>query len=173
MSHEEIDKEIRALIRDHKPSLKRSLRHRFGCLPEDMIEDAITDALLAYYHKRRRGQRLENTIGFLFTAARNAAIDRLKERNVPEHLESDAAAIAPAPDMMNEILACVDLDNAISQLPPRQRQVIVLRYKGYSVSETAQILGMAEGTVGATTTAARRNLRRIIGKQGGRREEAR
>jgi RNA polymerase sigma factor (sigma-70 family) len=79
---------------------------------------------------------------------------------------------AQAPDMLEVIEISADVRRAIRQLPRRQRQVVELRYLyEFSVAETAQILGMAEGTVGPTTKAALDKLKRIIEDHGGRWEE--
>lgn len=170
MTPEEIDKEIETLVRDHGGRLRGYLR-RLG-LPGHMAEDVLTDALLAVSDKRRRGQPLDYPRAFLFRVARNAAIDQLKGLYAEAVPDSDAVDEAAGPDMLDAVEVSEDLGRAIGQLPQRQRQVIELRYlRDFSVSETAQILGIAEGTVGPTTTAALRNLRRIIEEQGGGREE--
>lgn len=63
------------------------------------------------------------------------------------HLDADAA----------EVLA---LRSAVAGLPARQRAVVVARYYlGYDVAGTAALLGVAPGTVKATTSHALANLR--------------
>ena len=132
----------------------------------------LTDALLAVAGKRRRGHALDYPRAFLFTVARNAAVDRLKRRYAAEMPDSQVVDEARAPDMLDAVEASEDMAQAIRQLPARQRQVIKLRYlEGFSIAETAQILGIANGTVGPTASAALGNLKRIITGQGGHREE--
>lgn len=54
----------------------------------------------------------------------------------------------------------VTLRSAVAALPPRQRAVIVSRfYLGYDVAGTAALLGIAAGTVKATTSHALAKLR--------------
>ncbi len=56
------------------------------------------------------------------------------------------------------------LINALAQLPPRQRAVIVLRYyDDLSVGQAAEALGCSEGTVKSQTFDALTNLRGLLG----------
>ena len=53
---------------------------------------------------------------------------------------------------------------AMRDLPPRMRAVVVLRYwEGESVTRTAQVLGMSEGTVKSTSARALDRLRDLLG----------
>jgi RNA polymerase sigma factor (sigma-70 family) len=54
----------------------------------------------------------------------------------------------------------VALRSAMERLPPREREVVVARYVlGLSQQEAAEALGIATGTVAATTAHATRKLR--------------
>ncbi|MDI6771997.1 MAG: RNA polymerase sigma factor [bacterium] len=56
---------------------------------------------------------------------------------------------------------------AVSQLPPRQRAMTVLRlYQDLPYQEIASIMGCSEGTVKATMFAALRKLRRTLVEEG-------
>jgi RNA polymerase sigma-70 factor (sigma-E family) len=55
----------------------------------------------------------------------------------------------------------IDLARALSRLPKRQRMVLILRFADdLSVAETAAVMGCAEGTVKAHTSAALKAIRR-------------
>jgi RNA polymerase sigma-70 factor (ECF subfamily) len=56
-----------------------------------------------------------------------------------------------------------DLASAIHALPPRRRMVVFLRYfADLPLSEIADVLGIAEGTVSATLAQARSDLRAAL-----------
>ncbi len=64
--------------------------------------------------------------------------------------------------------ARIDLDRAVRRLPERQRHAIELYYfVGLRVDEVAVVMGCAEGTVKSTLSAARNNLRTILGEDYG------
>ena len=55
------------------------------------------------------------------------------------------------------------LSEAISRLPPRQREAIACRYlRGMSLRQTAEVMGCAEGTVKSAASAALVRLREIL-----------
>jgi RNA polymerase sigma factor (sigma-70 family) len=174
ISNEDLDKEIRSLVLDCGRDLRHYLRGGRFLLPEDLVAEVINDALLVIALKRRCGTTLTNPRGYLFAAARNAAKDRLKNlyAEVPDSPALESRSAPDCIDMLAGVLVREDLRDAIRQLPSRQRQVIELRYlREFTIAETAEILGMAEGTVGPTTAGALRNLKRIITERGGAWEE--
>ena len=65
------------------------------------------------------------------------------------------------------------LQEALAKLTPKQRAVIVLRYfEDLSESETAQIMGIAVGTVKSQTSHALGRLRKLAPELAGRVEES-
>lgn len=165
MTPEEIDEETEALVREHDGPLTGYLR-RLG-LPADLTGEVLTDALVAVADMRRCGKPVHNLRAFLFTVAHNDAVDRLAALN-RELPVAGAGEDVPSPALLDAHEISEDLINAIRQLPPRQRQVIELRHvAGYSVKETARIMGISTGTVGPATISALRNLKKIITQQNG------
>jgi RNA polymerase sigma-70 factor (sigma-E family) len=57
----------------------------------------------------------------------------------------------------------LDIEAALSALPPRQRVAVVLRHlEDLSVAEVSQLMGCSEGTVKSTTSDGLRALRRAL-----------
>lgn len=77
-----------------------------------------------------------------------------RERSYAESSFDEAAVRRAMPE------ARVDLERAISELPPRMRTALVLHcIEGLPQSEVATIMRVAEGTVKAHVHAARRHLK--------------
>jgi RNA polymerase sigma factor (sigma-70 family) len=167
ISPEELDKEIEAFVAEHGKDLERYLRGNKIRLPSHLVGDVINDALLAVADKRRRGHTIDNPRFYLFRVARNAAIDRLKDQYATGIPDSRAIAeYQNRDDMLAHAEISHDLRIAIRRLAPRQQQIIELRYlRDFTVKETAEILNIAEGTVGPTTTVALRRLKQILSGQ--------
>ena len=63
----------------------------------------------------------------------------------------------PAPPTDAATLAAERVDavrRALAQLPPRDRQLLLLRYAGYSYGEIAAVLDVAPGSVGTMLVRA-------------------
>lgn len=59
--------------------------------------------------------------------------------------------------------ARLDVAEALAQLPPDERTLIVLRYfEGLSYAEMAEILGKPSGTIGSELNRARQKLRDVL-----------
>ena len=67
----------------------------------------------------------------------------------------------PAPDELGRLTDDLDLANSINRLKPEFIEVILLfYYQGFSVSEIAAILNIAEGTVSSRLSRARDKLQK-------------
>ena len=103
---------------------------------------------------------------FVFATARHLLIDLVRQRNVvPIEAAADLEALeiaADAPGPEHVAIARDDLRHlraAMEELPPRCREVIVLRrIHGLSRAEIAQRMGVTEGTVSQHLAYAVRQL---------------
>jgi RNA polymerase sigma factor (sigma-70 family) len=170
---EALEKEIETLVRDHGAALEGFLRGPRLRLPDHLVGDVVNDTLLAAMRKFQQGEDLTSPRAFLCTVARHAAIDRLRTQyatGMPSHnLEASSRSNT---DMLAGVEISEDLRQAIKKLPTQQQRVIELRYlRDFSINETAAILGIAPGTVGATASAALRRLRASLEPEDSIREE--
>lgn len=105
---------------------------------------------------------------WLYTIARRVAIDAARSRQArPAEvglIENDRASTV---DTISGALALRDLKDAIHQLNPEQRMVLrELHFRGASVEEAAQRLGIPAGTVKSRAHHAMRLLRTALDPTG-------
>ena len=121
---------------------------------QSAAEDLLHDVYVQVYEAASR-QLPDNPKAFVLTTARNLLISRVRHANVvPIEALADFEAIqtaidAPGPEQT--VIAREELrrlEAAIAQLPPRCRQVVMMRrVEGLSRSEIAERLGITEDTV--------------------------
>lgn len=128
------------------------------CRDWHAADDIVSITVGKVFEKWRMVSRADNRDAY---AQRILTRTWLDERRRPwrrEHAQADlpdgpAAVLEPVMD--RDSLAA-----ALGALQPRQRAVVVLRYYlDYSISETAAVLGIAEGTVKSQTTRGLEALR--------------
>ncbi len=103
------------------------------------------------------------TRSYVVTIAENKAIDlyRRKKRLTEEELDGRAVGL-PAPRSGDGSLAA-----AIASLPPRWREVILLRYdSGYTSAEVAKMLGQSAASVQKLEQRAKARLKKILEEEG-------
>jgi RNA polymerase sigma-70 factor (ECF subfamily) len=121
----------------------------------DRAEDVVQDALLRAWRYRSRYDAGRGPFeNWLLAIVANEARRALKARRTPWHRHVVAVDSASASD------ARIDLERSLGRLPPRQRSAIDCYYfVGLSISQTAAVMGCAEGTVKSTLADARARLR--------------
>jgi RNA polymerase sigma factor (sigma-70 family) len=140
------------LIEFHRDDLRGFLLRRVNC-PET-AEDILQDA----YFKLTQAEpnsRINNPKAYLFRVVSNLAIDYLrKKQREAEHFTDDSQiihAVDPAASLERQIFSqeqIARLKLAISELPPRCRQIFILhKLKHYSYSQIMDELNIAESTV--------------------------
>lgn len=86
----------------------------------------------------------------------------LDERRRPWRRER-TVELPDNPAYVSDHAATLDLRDALARLPARQRATVVLRFwADASVAETAQALGVSEGTVKSQTARAMAQLRSLL-----------
>lgn len=119
---------------------------------EDVIQDTYARVLAL---NDRASNAVRNWHAFLFTTARNVALDRIRRAPV---VSLDILAEMDSPDVIDQRPAADDalnarqelalLSNAIASLPDRCREALTLRkLYGLPQREIARRLGISESTV--------------------------
>jgi RNA polymerase sigma factor (sigma-70 family) len=137
------------LYREHAPKLWRALTAYAG---SHVADDALAEA---FAQAAARGPALRAPERWVWTAAFRIAAGEMKERRSIQPL--------PAPQLEADAVEALDLLNALGQLPPRQRAVLILHYYGgYKTREIAQIVGSTAATARVHLSAGRKRLREIL-----------
>lgn len=136
------------------------------CWSRAAAEDAVQEALARAWERSNRGEEIENLEAWVRTVAvnlsRSAWRRLLAERRAGDRLRRGGllGGLAPEPSADR-----VDVLEAISHLPRRQRQATVLRYYlGLDVAEISTALGVREGTTKTTLHRARKTLAATLGE---------
>jgi RNA polymerase sigma-70 factor, ECF subfamily len=119
-------------------------------------EDAVQETFAAVWRSART-YKPERGAGaaWLYAVARNAIVDRSRNRSEPPAEIPDAPAIEPGPDERAEAsYVSWRVHRALAELPENERDVIELAYyAGLSQSEVADFLNIPLGTVKTRTRA--------------------
>ncbi|MDV9171017.1 SigE family RNA polymerase sigma factor [Streptomyces sp. W16] len=148
--------------RSRQAHLRRSAH--LLCGDWHLAEDLTQTALAKLYAVWRRVRQLESPDGYARRVLYRTFIDETRRRRWWERagaLQEDVVAPASDPDLRLTLL------DALRQLPPRGRAVLVLRFwEDQSVEATAAALGCSVGTVKSQTSRGLGTLRRILADSG-------
>jgi RNA polymerase sigma-70 factor (ECF subfamily) len=125
-------------------------------------EDALQDAMLSA-HRGAGSFRYDAAVGsWLHRIVVNACLDRL--RRAKAHRTAPLEDVYPVPDRTAQVETAIGVQHALMRLPLEQRAAVVaVDMQGYSIADTARMLGVAEGTVKSRCARARVRLARLLG----------
>ncbi|WP_254897887.1 SigE family RNA polymerase sigma factor [Kitasatospora sp. NA04385] len=132
-------------------------------LSEDLVQETLGQ-MYAHWHRLHRPSwagRIDNPAGYAQTVLVRAYLSHQRRRSSSERPSQVLPEVAEdAPDSALR-LALVE---ALSQLPPRDRAVVVLRYwEDRSVEETAAIVKDSSAAVRTRCSRALAKLRGLLG----------
>lgn len=141
-----------AEVQPHESALRTYLQTRFPQVRD--FDDIVQETYRRVLREQAAG-RIRHVRAFMFTAARNIALDLFRRRKhgpvtaIPNPAELNVVEERPdAAEMLSHLQELEILAEAVHSLPDRCRQVIMLRYlKGCSYQEIADRLGVSVETV--------------------------
>lgn len=158
-------------VQPHESSLRSYLRSVFPSLPD--IDDLVQESYARLIRAREAG-RVSYVKAFLFTTARNAALDFFRRKRVVS-IESVAdfeelSVLEDGPDAAEAVNKQQELEllsAAVRTLPDRCRQVLTLRLLyGLSHKEIAAELRISEHTVKAQLAKGMRRCADYFSERG-------
>jgi RNA polymerase sigma-70 factor, ECF subfamily len=147
------------LFRRHHRQLHRVARLTSRCTED--AEDALQEAM-ASAHRAAGAFRHDAAVSsWLHRIVVNACLDRLRRNK--SHLTTALDDVYPVPDRTAQVETAIAVQRALMRLPLEQRAAVVaVDMHGYSVADTARLLGVAEGTVKSRCARARARLAAIL-----------
>jgi RNA polymerase sigma-70 factor (ECF subfamily) len=149
-----------ALISRHRDRLWAVALRTMG--DPDEAADALQDALLSAHRSAATFRGDSQVTTWMHRIVVNACLDRIRRSKarptvpLPEH--DSAHPIEPSDPLGRRELAW-EIDRALRTLPDEQRAALVLiDVEGYSVDETAELLGIPTGTVKSRCARGRAKL---------------
>jgi RNA polymerase sigma-70 factor (ECF subfamily) len=125
--------------------------------PEDAA-DALQDAMLSAHRSAPRFRHDASVSSWLYRIVVNACLDRLRRNksHLTILLEEDTCHIGDPTPRVDTALV---VERALMRLPVEQRAAVVaVDMQGFSIAETARVLGIPEGTVKSRCSRARAKL---------------
>ncbi|MGX7823760.1 RNA polymerase sigma factor SigM [Actinokineospora sp. 24-640] len=153
------------LVRRHRDRLwavaLRTLRD-----PEE-ASDALQEAFISAFRAAGSFRAESQVTTWLHRIVVNACLDRIRRRNarptVPLPEAGPGEPVMPRDAMADRETQLV-VRRALAELSDEQRMPIMLvDVEGYSVAETAKLLGIAEGTVKSRCARGRAKLAKLLG----------
>lgn len=159
---------FKAEVQVHETSLKSYLRSAFPGVRD--VEDVVQESYLRVWRARAKGT-VDSVRGFLFRAARNLSLDKVRSADYRRTttqggLEAFCSLVDPhCPHQQADLqeVRTKLLAEAITQLSPRQQDVIILcKIKNLSRAEAARALGITPSTLDNQMTRAMKRLHLIL-----------
>ncbi|MGE0848206.1 MAG: sigma-70 family RNA polymerase sigma factor [Hyphomicrobiaceae bacterium] len=135
------------------------------CGDIERADDLVQETLLKAWNHLDSFQEGTNLRAWLFTILRNTYFSecRRRRREVEDHDGTKAAELAVHPAQQGHI-DMQDFRRALNELPPDQREALVLvGAAGFSYEEAASISGCAVGTIKSRVNRARARLSALLG----------
>jgi RNA polymerase sigma-70 factor, ECF subfamily len=151
------------LVEQYSPRLRYFLRKLLASA--DGAEDALQDVWLDVFRHLPRLADPQALKAWLYRIARDRAFGRLRKAKRLEQPLDEASVVDPAAPDENDFSAvdAARIHAALDELPPEQREVLVLRFlEEMSYEEIARVVGCQLGTVRSRIYYGKRALKRAL-----------
>lgn len=134
----------------------------------DLAEDMVQEIFLKIWLKRKSLPNVENFSGYLFITARNHILDELRKRvkdisfseTLIEYFQQSPGT--PEQHLLHKESTAL-LQKAVESLPDQQKKIYqLIREKGLSREEIAELLGISKNTVRNNMARALQSLRQYL-----------
>ncbi|WP_034267565.1 SigE family RNA polymerase sigma factor [Actinospica robiniae] len=162
-----MDEDFAAFARERQQQLYRTAY--LLCGNRDRAQDLVQSTLVALLKSWNRVRDADNPDGYVHTAlVRTFLSERRRLRREAEiHTlasSRSAAHHAPAHDATTDLR--LTILQALRQLPPKPRAMVILRYwEDLTIEQTAAALGCSEGNVKSQCSRSLEKLRNLLGDQ--------
>ncbi|MFC7440209.1 RNA polymerase sigma factor SigX [Laceyella putida] len=153
--------DFEALFKTHYPFVVRQVMR---IIPSQSVaEDIAQDVFLRFYHANRSG--VEHVAAWLTRAAINASYNYLRsEKRHSARVEKEtmhSSGTAPSTEsrwLEREEIAAVR--NILSQMDERERNLLLMKYSGFSYDELAEAINIKKESVGTLLSRAKSKFRK-------------
>jgi RNA polymerase sigma-70 factor, ECF subfamily len=154
------------LFHRYQPQLYQLARITTKC-PDD-ARDALQDAMLSAHCNAPRFRHDCSVSSWLYRIVVNACLDRLRRHKARPTTPLDGlTTVGWIGDPAARVVTAIVVERALMRLPIDQRAAVVaVDMQGFSVAETARMLGVPEGTVKSRCARARTKLAGALGNPG-------
>lgn len=154
----EFKDELAAVI----PQLRAFARSLSG--NRDMADDLVQETMLKAWAARKRFEAGTSMQAWTHTILRNLFRSQMRRsRFTGEWDDAKAEEILSAPADQEQHMQLSDLQRALLELPPAQREALILvGAGGFAYEEAAEICGCAIGTVKSRVARARAAVERML-----------
>lgn len=153
-----------------KPKLLRYCTYRCG--DPDAAEDVVQEAMVRLWRRSAR-EPPSDPEAWLYTTVRHLILDGAKvarnRRRLLAGVPVPASEREPADRAVERAEERERVQGVLRQMPERGREILMLRYSGFSYREIADRVGVASGSVGTLLARAERRFLKLLGPSDGER----
>lgn len=116
----------------------------------DVCDDIVQESFLGLWNKRTEISSFNVIKSYLYTSVRNACLNHLRHQNVKDKSEAEVMALSSDWYMEDSIVeeeVHSEIYEAIKDLSPQSRKVVVMTMNGLTNPEIAADLGVSVNTV--------------------------